>query len=677
MQLQFLQQFRVPATLLFGFILQSISVFAVADNDTIAHHRNLKEVEVNAHDSRKLRSAMPTQVVTVTEIDKLNAANVADIAKHFAGVTIKDYGGIGGLKTISVRGLGAAHTGVSYDGLMMSDIQSGQIDLSQFCVENIAAVSLDNGQPMNLLQPARMFASSSVLSLQTKLPTYDSTHTFSGKAAFKTGSFGLVNPSVLLEKYFGKKLGMSFNTNAVFSDGKYPVNINVNPNGTNIQKIKRSNTDVKSVKSEFNLINNFRDSESVKFKFTHYYSDRGIPGAVIYYLLTPSSDRIMDNNFMYQLHYENKNRSDIQYQFSGKISNQHMEFSEVDNQYKLPNNTRIDKYKQNEYYLSAALQYRPVNNIAIGAAFDGWYNDLISESNYHFIGSNHPTRRSLLSNISAKYYTERFTLGGNLLYTLTNETADSTFAAPDRHKVSPTVFASLQLSESGNLLLRAFYKNIFRLPTFTELYYHNFGFKDLLPENTQQFNIGMTYFTNKISFLNNLSITSDVYYNLVNDKITIIYGMPFSTVRNIGLVRIKGCDINLSASKLLSNDNKVSLSTNYSFQLAQDFGNDPQTRGDIIPYSPIHSGSLSISYSFNKMEVGYNLLYAGKRYSGQNADPYNYVKPYSDHSIFCSYTLNKLKLSAEVLNFTNVNYEVVKSYPMPRINFRININYKF
>ena len=103
MQLQFLQQFRVPATLLFGFLLQSTSVFAVADNDTIAHHRNLKEVEVNAHDSRKLRSAMPTQVVTVTEIDKLNAANVADIAKHFAGVTIKDYGGIGGLKTISVR----------------------------------------------------------------------------------------------------------------------------------------------------------------------------------------------------------------------------------------------------------------------------------------------------------------------------------------------------------------------------------------------------------------------------------------------------------------------------------------------------------------------------------------------------------------------------------------------
>ncbi|MBP8904971.1 MAG: Plug domain-containing protein, partial [Paludibacteraceae bacterium] len=59
---------------------------------------------------------MPTQLLTTHEIEKLNAVNVADVAKHFAGVTIKDYGGIGGLKTISVRGLGAAHTGISYDG---------------------------------------------------------------------------------------------------------------------------------------------------------------------------------------------------------------------------------------------------------------------------------------------------------------------------------------------------------------------------------------------------------------------------------------------------------------------------------------------------------------------------------------------------------------------------------
>ena len=43
----------------------------------------------------------------------MGVADVAEAVKHFAGVQVRDYGGIGGLKTVGVRGLGAMHTGVS------------------------------------------------------------------------------------------------------------------------------------------------------------------------------------------------------------------------------------------------------------------------------------------------------------------------------------------------------------------------------------------------------------------------------------------------------------------------------------------------------------------------------------------------------------------------------------
>ena len=45
---------------------------------------------------------------------------------------MKDYGGLGGLKTISIRNLGAAHTAVSYDGIAVSNSQAGQIDIGRF-----------------------------------------------------------------------------------------------------------------------------------------------------------------------------------------------------------------------------------------------------------------------------------------------------------------------------------------------------------------------------------------------------------------------------------------------------------------------------------------------------------------------------------------------------------------
>lgn len=621
---------------------------------------------------------MPTQLITAKEIGKLNAANVADIAKHFAGVTIKDYGGIGGLKTISVRGLGAAHTGVSYDGLMMSDIQSGQIDLSQFCVENIATVALDNGQPSDLLQSARLFASSSVLSLQTKLPEYDSTKTFSGRAGLKAGSFGLINPSLLLEKYFGRKLGVSLQSNATKATGNYPYSVNINPYGVNMRSGIRENTDVTSVNTEFNAIFQPQTTENLSIKFNHYYNNRGIPGSVTVYNENDSKSRMTDNNFLGQVRYENKTISSLQYFIAGKFNSQYMYYSDINPKYDPTQNyTRFEKYTQNEYYLSSALQYRPFEKLTTAMAIDGWYNDLHTRSNMNYSEDPLPVRRTLQANLSTKYVSERITLGGNLLYTTTHETAESNFAAPNRNKFSPTAFVSWQANEKGNLILRFFYKEIFRLPTFNELYYHDLGYKYLRPENTQQLNLGVTYHSSKIPFITDLSLTADAYYNKISDKITIIYGVPFSTVRNIGLVEVKGCDVNVHMTKDINKNNSLQLNANYSFQLAQDFEKGSSVYGDIIPYTPVHSGSVSLSYTYKKLEAGYNLIFSDKRYSGQNSDIFNYLKSYADQSFFATYNYKGIRLMAELLNFMNVNYAVVQYYPMPGRHFRVGIQYKF
>ncbi|WP_454802621.1 TonB-dependent receptor [Mucilaginibacter phyllosphaerae] len=139
----------------------------LAQTDSTKH---LKEVPVTAIPAPKVQSITPSQQLTRKDFARYSAFNVADAVRNFAGVNVKDYGGIGGLKTISVRSLGTNHTAVLFDGVQINDAQTGQIDLSKFNPNNVEEITLYNGQPDNLLQPARAFASASVLSIKTIRP---------------------------------------------------------------------------------------------------------------------------------------------------------------------------------------------------------------------------------------------------------------------------------------------------------------------------------------------------------------------------------------------------------------------------------------------------------------------------------------------------------------------------
>ena len=84
--------------------------------------RELEGVEVVAHRRpATTRSAAPLQVLDRKGIEQLGVQDLSEAVKRFSGVTVQDYGGVGGLKTVSVRSLGAKHTAVSYDGVTITD----------------------------------------------------------------------------------------------------------------------------------------------------------------------------------------------------------------------------------------------------------------------------------------------------------------------------------------------------------------------------------------------------------------------------------------------------------------------------------------------------------------------------------------------------------------------------
>jgi len=150
---------------------------------------------------------------------------MADAVKRLAGTQVRDYGGIGGMKTVSVRNLGAAHTAVVYDGVAVSNCQAGQIDIGRFSLDNIEALSLAVGQDDDLLQAARLYASAGVLNIQTERPDLSAPRPTKTQVQLRGGSFGYVTPSIRHWQKLGPRTGLSADASYMRADGNYPFTL--------------------------------------------------------------------------------------------------------------------------------------------------------------------------------------------------------------------------------------------------------------------------------------------------------------------------------------------------------------------------------------------------------------------------------------------------------------------
>lgn len=160
----------------------AVSAAAASETTDSAFMRTLKDVEVTA----TRRPLATTQVLAGPKLQALSSTSVADALKYFAGVQIKDYGGLGGLKTINVRSLGSQHVGVYIDGIRITNAQNGTVDLGKFSLSTLESVSLYNANRLDMCQSASEYASGATVYLQTRRPVSDSLTVLAGVGSFHT-----------------------------------------------------------------------------------------------------------------------------------------------------------------------------------------------------------------------------------------------------------------------------------------------------------------------------------------------------------------------------------------------------------------------------------------------------------------------------------------------------------
>jgi len=325
----------------------SIVVVTAQERDTTLERR-IDEVTVTATPTpRRLTATIPVQVVTGEAIRTLGLQNMADAVRRFAGTTVRDYGGIGGMKTVSVRSLGAHHTAISYDQVAMSNTQAGQIDIGRLSLDNVAMLTLSVGQEEDLLQSARMSASAAVLSIRTEVPQFTSKRRHSLQAHIRAGSFGFVNPYLRLATRWNAHTALSVDANLLRADGVYPFTL---VNGSERTREKRYNSDIRSWHSEANLYRT-TDRSELRAKVYAFRSERGLPGSVVLYR-TGNSERLWDENFFAQANYRWKANDRWTVQAQGKYNYSWNKYEDIDPKYE--GGRQTDLNTQHEYYASLA-----------------------------------------------------------------------------------------------------------------------------------------------------------------------------------------------------------------------------------------------------------------------------------------------------------------------------------
>jgi outer membrane cobalamin receptor len=647
--------------------LQLISYKTLAQNDTA---KKLKEVTVKATTIPKVQTLTPAQQVSSKEFARYNAFNVADAVRNFSGVNIKDYGGIGGLKTISVRSLGANHTAVLFDGIQLNDAQNGQIDLSKFNLNNVQEITVYNGQPANLLQPARSFASASVLSIKTIQPALSLQKPYQIQAGVKGGSFGLVNPYLQWQQRINKQWSFIANANYVYANGRYKYK--VDGDGSDTLAIRR-NGDVRSLQTDAALYWAKSDSNKFNIHVNYYNSKRGLPGAVIFY--NPYATQRLENNDIFaQATYEHTWQSNIRLLINTKLSQLKTRY--LDPEFLNQQGGLDQHYNQKEVYQSVALAYHFTPGWEVSYAADASYLKMDADIyNYAY-----PSRFTLLNVLATNFTKGKWQLQGNLLQTNLREMVEEGVASKSRSVLSPTLMATLKPFNNNNLQLRAFYKNIFRAPTLDELYFYAIVPRTIQPEFVKQYDIGFTWTKNLNNLLEYMSLTTDAYYNDVSNKILAVPNKnpAVFSFSNIGKVDIKGIDIGLKTQTKQQNGWRGLLSANYTYQQALDVS-DPasSTYQNQIPYTPKNTLALNAGVNYKQLGIYYNHILSSSRYYTGNNVPDYYVPGYSvsDASAVYNFITGKLPVTAslEVNNLFNKNYSIIRSFPMPGRSYRLSI----
>ena len=653
--------------------------------DSVQHLREIIVVSRPA-----MREVVPSQKLNGEILEKLSTNSVADALRYFSGIQLKDYGGVGGIKTVNIRSMGTHHLGISYDGVQLGNAQNGQTDLGQFSLDNVEEITLYNGQKSAIFQPASDFGNAGAIHIRTRAPDFSKRQTPAHlKVKAQYGSSDMIRLSTLWEQMLSETVSSSLSAGFLTASGKYKFHYERRyPDGQTAWDTTavRQNGDIHAERIEANLFGKIEQG-GWQMKAYLYNSARGIPGAIVNNVWR-RGERQQDLNTFVQGDFNKNIGEGFSTRWLAKYAYYNTHYVNKDST-QLPVDNR---YRQQELYLSTANVLELLPNWSASLSYDFKWNKLEADI-YRFA---YPTRFSNLVSLATAVDYKHLKAQGSVLATFISDKTHrrGEFAGQDSKscltKFTPALFVNLYPFRGTFFSMRAYVKKSFRMPTFNDLYYTDMGNASLAPESALQYDAGFALDKHfEQGLISRAEMHFDAYYNTVHDKI-VAYpkGQQFRwTMLNLGKVHIKGIDVEAEADCRVGCGVTATLRGQYTYQDARDVADpaDSYYRHQ-IPYIPWHSGSAILGLSYKSWNLNYSFIYAGERYDEQENILYNHMEPWytSDLSLRYQFLVKRARsfvnsslkciVQADINNLLGQDYEVIVNYPMPGRNYKLTLS---
>lgn len=611
--------------------------------------RRLHEVVVTA----ERRPLATVQTLQGAQLQALSSTSIADALKYFAGVQIKDYGGLGGLKTINVRSLGAQHVGVYIDGIRITNAQNGTVDLGKFSLSTLESVSLFNANRIERCQSASEFSSGATVYLRTRRPTGDSLaltvaagsfHTYKGRLNIQLSRKGW--SGFLDGEYLKSKGDYSFRYKSEYEDTVG----------------RRRNSDI-----EYYRIEGACFHRGFSSHLYCYVSERGVPGGIVRRLSDKyvNVGREWDVDWFGQASWRHRFSEAHQVLFNAKYTQEYLRYCTdyPENQ----NTARVNNhYWQKDVYASGAYAWSPFGWLSVNVGYDVRHSWLMAD-----LKKFHTVRRldqKAVVAVQGEYRGLR--LAASMLYQhYRDHTRTHTGAADPLSRYTPSVTAAYS---TGGFTFRAWYKKIFRVPTLNDLYYTQVGNRNLKPEYTRQYNIGAEYHYSDIRWM--VSAQVDGYINRIDNRIVCmpLKGTYSWSMMNYGETYCRGLNANISG-RLRMADWRLGLTSSLTWQ--RDLNRTTpgsQSYNKPICYSPTLSCGITATAGWRWLTLNVSNLHVGRR-MWSYADPEDVLRPYNNVDMKFTGVWRWLAASVEINDLLDEQYEHVPRYPMPGRSFTFSL----
>jgi len=549
-----------------------------------------------------------TSIITRQEIERSQAASVADLLRSQAGISVASSGGAGKATSVFLRGGNSGHTLVLIDGVRVGSATLGSFDWANLSTADIERIEIVRGAQSSLYGADAM---AGVIQIFTRKGTKGTKVHLSGEA----GSYGTSSGSMSITGKTESNIAYALTANGLRTDSV---------------------------------------SAAASGKETDPYRQATLSG----HLTLPVGDgelELIARNVDGTTSLDGFGPVDV--------------LNFTSNTKQTVNSVKLT-YPINDV-LESSLQLSRSTDKVIGRDPAGGFNNSDFRTRIdQLTWKNHVDLNtlSLLAGIDAyrsKGVSESARLNSSIVQTAgfaalawNTDWADLNISLRyDRNSVTiskTTYKTGIALHPLDQLKISANYGTGFKAPSLNDLYFPASAFSagnaKLKPESSKGWDVGLSYQFEQQNIKTGLSLT---WFDQTYQDLIVWQASPtfFYSPANIGKARTQGLEISTNVAYQLAY-----LQANWTYLKAKD-----STTGTMLPRRAKESGNVTVGANVSSLNTELSWHIVGPRFSSTGNR--KYMKGYQTTSIRMHYAINKQwTLNARVDNAGNTKYEEVAGY---------------